>query len=169
MGNSANAATGSFSVSSPGNHAPDTPKENIMYKFTTLATLAALTLGAVTMQSTLASAGNRTSVGKILRLPSGAAMGQDSVSNMNPSHFPQGPTPLPIPGQGGGAGGGMGGGSGSGGGHNHHPDFNFSFDTYTNFDPAHFCRLEMHKHRLIRVCYVSQANYAPAVSFGFGW
>ncbi len=42
-----------------------------MSKFVTFTTLAALTLGAVAMQSNLASAGNRTTVGKIMQLPSG--------------------------------------------------------------------------------------------------
>ena len=135
-----------------------------MSKFVTFTTLAALTLSAVAMQSNLASAGNRTTVGKIMQLPSG----QDSVSNIDVNHIPQSPQPLPIPGQGGGAGGGMGNGS-SGGGHNHHPDFGISLDTYGTFDPAHFCRDVIHKHKIVRICYISQASYAPAISFGFGW
>ena len=135
-----------------------------MSKFTTFTTLAALTLGAVATQSNLASAGNRTTVGNIMQLPSV----QNSVSNIDVNHIPQSPEPLPIPSQGGSAGGGMDNGS-SGGGHNHHPDFSISLDTYGSFDPAHFCRDVMHKHKIVRVCYISQASYAPAISFGLSW
>jgi hypothetical protein len=117
-----------------------------MSKFVVFTILAALSLSAIAMQTNLASAGNRTTVGKIMQLPSG----QDSVSNIDVNHFPQSPEPLPIPGQ----GGGMGNGS-SGGGHNHHPDFSISLDTYGTFDPAHFCRNVMHKHKTVRVCYIS--------------
>jgi len=135
-----------------------------MFKFATVTTLAALTLSAVVMQTNLASAGKRTTVGKIMQLSSG----QNSVSNIDVNHFPQSPKLLPVPGQGGGAGGGMDNGS-TGGGHNHHPEFGISLDTYGTFDPAHFCRNELHKHKIVRVCYVSQASYAPAISFGSGW
>ena len=134
-----------------------------MSKFVTFTTLAAFTLGAVALQTNLASAGNRTSVGNIMQ----PAPGRNSVSNIDVNHFPQSPKPLPVPGQGGGASGGMGNGS-SGGGHNHHPDFNISLDTYGNVDPAHFCH-NVEKHKIIRVCYISQASFAPAISLGFGW
>jgi hypothetical protein len=135
-----------------------------MSEFVTFTILAALTLGAIAMQTNLASAGNRTTVGNIMQ----PAPGQSSVSNIDVNHFPQSPKSLPVPGQGGGAGGGMGNGS-SGGGHNHHPDFSISIDTYGTFDPAHFCRYVQHKHKIVRVCYISQASYAPAISLGFGW
>ncbi len=124
------------------------------------------------LQSNLASAGPRSSIGGISHIPthvqlpgnfSSVAKGgslqhaRDSINQSQIGHYPTDPIPqAPDPGTG-------------GGGHNHHPNIGISFDTYTNFDPNHFCRYVQRKHKIIRVCYVSQASYAPSVSFGLGW
>ena len=111
-----------------------------MYKIVNLTTLAALTLGAISLQSNLASAArNITSTGyQHLQQP---------VDSSQIGHLPHDPVP--------GVGSGRdpsAGDSNGGGGHNHH--LGISFDTLENLDLNHLCRLVLFKHKHVRICYV---------------
>lgn len=145
-----------------------------MPKAFTATTLAAITLSAIALQAGSASAAHRLLLGPMKQVPivgQQAGNGQSSVSkgtsypvggilggDSNIGHLPHDPIP-PAPGQGGS----------TGGGHPHGPGLGVSLSVYGPFDPNHFCRIIIHKHKPVRVCSLVPTDQGPSMSFGLGF